>query len=204
MDAQWSDDFHHALHAVLTGETDGYYADFGSLAHLATALTQGFVFTGQHCEYRGTTHGAPLPSSTSGHQLLGYLQDHDQVGNRARGDRMTALTTTGLLYVGAALVLTSPFPPMLFMGEEWGASTPWQYFTDHGNDELAEAVRDGRRAEFAAFGWRPEDVPDPQDIATFRRSQLNWDEVDTSPHRELLDWHRRLIQLRKSQPDLSN
>jgi maltooligosyltrehalose trehalohydrolase len=204
MHAQWSDDFHHALHAVLTEEQDGYYADFGRIADVAAALTQGFVFTGQHSEYRGTPHGAPLPDSISGHQLLGYLQDHDQIGNRARGDRISTLAPTGLLYVGAALVLTSPFTPMLFMGEEWGAATPWQYFTDHENAELANAVREGRRAEFAGFGWRPEDVPDPQDIATFERSRLNWAEIETSPHRELLEWHRSLIQLRNDWPDLSN
>ena len=204
MHAQWSDDFHHALHAVLTGETDGYYADFGRVADVAAALTQGFVFTGQRSRYRDKNHGAPLPPSIKGHQLLGYLQDHDQIGNRARGERVTELTTPGLLYVGAALVLTSPFTPMLFMGEEWGASTPWQYFTDHQDEQLANAVREGRRAEFAAFGWRPDDVPDPQDAVTFHRSQLNWDEIGTSPHRELFDWHRSLIQLRRNQPDISN
>ena len=202
MDAQWSDDFHHALHAALTGERDGYYADFGSLGDVAAALTRGFVYTGQHSSYRGATHGAPLPPSTSGHRLLGYLQNHDQVGNRARGERTSALLPTGLLQVGAALVLTSPFTPMLFMGEEWGASTPWQYFTDHQNRELAAAVRAGRRSEFAAFGWAPEDVPDPQDAATFERSRLNWAERTQEPHRTLLEWHRALIRLRKQWPDL--
>ncbi|MFL6240125.1 MAG: malto-oligosyltrehalose trehalohydrolase [Actinomycetes bacterium] len=202
MDAQWSDDFHHALHAALTGERNGYYADYGSLADLAKALTEGFVYTGQHSAYRGTQHGAPLPASVSGHQLLGYLQDHDQVGNRARGERSAALMPRELLYVGAALVLTSPFTPMLFMGEEWGASTPWQYFTDHQNEDLARAVRDGRRSEFAAFGWDPADVPDPQDPATFARSCLDWTEPLRSPHRELLDWHRDLIVLRRLWPDL--
>src|SRR5436305_1881796 len=202
MDAQWSDDFHHALHAALTGEREGYYADFGSLADVAAALTRGFVYAGQHSSYRGTTHGAPLPKGTSGHWLLGYLQNHDQIGNRARGERTSALLPTGLLQVGAALVLTAPFTPMLYMGEEWGASTPWQYFTDHQNEELAAAVREGRRSEFAAFGWDPADVPDPQDVATFERSRLDWSELEREPHRSLLQWHRDLIRLRAEWPDL--
>jgi maltooligosyltrehalose trehalohydrolase len=201
MDAQWSDDFHHALHAALTGERDGYYADFGRLEHVASALTGGFVYRGQHSAYRGAEHGKPLPEGVSGHQLLGYVQDHDQIGNRAQGDRLTPLVPTGLLYVAAALVLTAPFTPMLFMGEEWGARTPWQYFTDHQNDELADAVREGRRAEFAGFGWDPSDIPDPQDPATFERSRLDWSELQRDPHRTLLDWHRALIQLRKDNPD---
>ena len=154
VDAQWSDDFHHALQQLLTGETAGYYEDFGTLDDLATALSRGFVYAGQYSAYRDRRHGRPLPPTVVGHQLLGYAQDHDQIGNRARGDRLAALVSTELLKVAAAIVLTSPFTPMLFMGEEWGASTPWQYFTDHQNDELAEAVRTGRRDEFTAFGWR--------------------------------------------------
>jgi maltooligosyltrehalose trehalohydrolase len=202
MDAQWSDDFHHALHAVLTGERDGYYADFGSMADIARALTTGFVYAGQHSAYRGTEHGSPLTSSINANQLLGYVQNHDQIGNRARGDRASSLLPLGLLQVGAALVLTSPFTPMIFMGEEWGAGTPWQYFTDHQDDTLATAVREGRRAEFAAFGWNPEDVPDPQDPATYERSRLDWSELAREPHRTLLAWYRALIELRKEWPDL--
>jgi maltooligosyltrehalose trehalohydrolase len=202
MDAQWSDDFHHALHAALTGERDGYYGDFGALAGIAAALTDGFVYTGQHSAYRGRPHGAPLPPETSGHRLLGYLQNHDQIGNRARGERTSALLSTGLLQIGAALVLTSPFTPMLFMGEEWGATTPWQYFTDHEDKELAAAVRDGRRSEFAAFGWAPDDVPNPQDATTFERSRLDWTERTQELHRTLLEWHRALIRLRMEWPEL--
>jgi maltooligosyltrehalose trehalohydrolase len=204
MAAQWSDDFHHALHAVLTGETDGYYADFGRVADVATALTHGFVYTGQYSAYRERSYGAPLPPGTSGHRLIGYLQNHDQIGNRARGERSGTLMPIGLLQIGAALVLTSPFTPMLFMGEEWGASTPWQYFTDHEDPSLAEAVRGGRRAEFAAFGWAPREVPDPQSPATFERSRLDWSEVDREPHRSLLAWYRDLIRLRKQWPDLQD
>ena len=194
-DAQWSDDFHHALHAALTGERDGYYADFGALEDVAKALRGAFVYDGQHSAYRGRKHGRPvvaLPSMA----FLGYLQNHDQVGNRAFGERSSHLLSPGLLKVAAALVLTSPFVPMLFMGEEWGATTPWQYFTDHADAALAEAVRKGRRAEFQAFGWA--DVPDPQDRATFERSKLNWDEA----RGDLLEWHRSLIWVRKNEDSL--
>jgi maltooligosyltrehalose trehalohydrolase len=193
-DAQWSDDFHHALHAALTGERDGYYADFGPLACVAQALDGVFVYDGQHSAYRGRRHGRPvgdLPRTA----FFGYLQDHDQVGNRALGERSAHLLSPGLLKVAAALVLTAPFVPMLFMGEEWGASTPWQYFTDHDDPALADAVRKGRREEFRGFAW--DEVPDPQDPATFERSRLRWAEVAEPRHAELLDWHRRLIALRR-------
>ncbi|MGE5763445.1 MAG: malto-oligosyltrehalose trehalohydrolase, partial [Mycobacterium leprae] len=202
MDAQWSDDFHHAVHAVLTGESSGYYVDFGSLDDLAAALTEGYVYAGRHSVYRRRRHGRPLPRSVPGHRLLGYAQNHDQIGNRARGDRLSQLVGPPRAKVAAALVLTSPFTPLLFMGEEWGASTPWQYFTDHDDPELARAVRDGRRSEFAAFGWRPQDVPDPQDPATVERSRLDWAELAKEPHAELLDWHRTLIALRRRVPEL--
>jgi maltooligosyltrehalose trehalohydrolase len=194
-DAQWSDDFHHALHAALTGERDGYYADFGSAEDVATALRQAFVYDGRHSTYRDRRHGR-RPEGLEATRFLGYLQDHDQVGNRATGERSSHLLSRNLLEVAAALVLTAPFVPMLFMGEEWGATTPWQYFTDHEDAGLAEAVRKGRRAEFQAFGW--EDVPDPQDPATFRRSKLDW----TEAHGDLLDWHKALIALRRNEPGL--
>jgi maltooligosyltrehalose trehalohydrolase len=203
MDAQWSDDFHHALHAALTGEITGYYEDFGTLDDIAAALTQGWVYGGKHARGRGRRHGAPY-RGLSGQRLLGYLQDHDQIGNRATGDRISTQLSAGLLKVGAALVLTSPFTPMLFMGEEWGARTPWQFFTDHSEPELAEAVRQGRRREFAAFGWDPSDIPDPQDQATFERSRLDWAERDKPDHAELLAFYRRLIRLRRELPDLTD
>ena len=201
-DAQWSDDFHHALHAVLTGERDGYYADFGSLGQLAKALRQAWVYDGCHSRHRRRRHGRP-PNGLSGTSFFGYLQNHDQVGNRAAGDRSGALMGTGRLKIAAALVLCSPFVPLLFQGEEWGASTPFQYFTDHGDAELGRAVSEGRRREFAAFGWNPDDVPDPQDPATFERSKLDWDERRRSPHAGLLDWHRDLIALRREVPALA-
>ncbi len=200
--AQWSDDFHHAIHTVVTGEKSGYYEDFGLLPDIATALTRGYVYAGEYSPHRRRRHGRPLPPSVSGHQLFGYSQNHDQIGNRARGERLCHLVSPDLAKVVAALVLTSPFTPMLFMGEEWGASTPWQYFTDHQDASLGDAVRDGRRAEFAAFGWRPDEVPDPQDPATRARSTLDWNEVEQPPHREMLRWYRDLIALRRRQPDL--
>jgi maltooligosyltrehalose trehalohydrolase len=204
LDAHWSDDFHHALHTVLTGESFGYYEDFGSMQQLATALRRGYVYAGEYSVHRDRRHGRALPPSVTGHRLLGYAQDHDQVGNRAAGDRLSALVSPGLLKVAAALVLTAPFTPMLFMGEEWAASTPWQYFTDHEDAELAEAVRDGRRGEFKAFGWKHEDVPDPQHPTTIQRSTLQWSELGTGTHADVLAWYRRLIALRRQMPDLGD
>ena len=203
IDAQWSDDFHHALHTVLTGERTGYYSDFGSLGDLAKALKSVFVYDGAYSEFRKRVHGRPvvkLPAS----QFLGYLQNHDQIGNRATGDRSSRLMNTRRLKIGAALVLLSPFVPMLFQGEEFAASSPFQYFTGHDDSQIAHAISEGRRNEFAAFGWNPRDVPDPQSRETFQRSKLNWQEVSAFPHRELLDWHKRLIALRRSSGDLTN
>ncbi|MGK5632363.1 malto-oligosyltrehalose trehalohydrolase, partial [Streptomyces sp. URMC 123] len=207
--AQWNDDFHHALHTALTGESQGYYADFargpGGPAHaLAKTLTGGFFHDGGHSSFRGRRHGRPLdPRALPAHRLLGYAQTHDQIGNRARGDRLSAALSPGRLACAAALVLLAPFTPMLFMGEEWGARTPWQFFTDHTDPELAEAVRDGRRREFAAHGWAESDIPDPQDPATRRRSCLDWSEPEREPHAGLLAWHRELIALRRAEPALS-
>ena len=201
MTAQWSDDLHHCLHAVLTGERAGYYEDFGTVAQLAAALSAGFVYVGQHSAHRGRRHGRSL-AGIPPYRLLGYLQTHDQIGNRARGDRTSQLMSNGLLRVGAALVLLGPFVPMLFQGEEWGASTPFQYFTAQPDPDLAEAIRRGRQGEFAAFGWQPADVPDPQEPATFERSRLDWAELGREPHSGLLDWHRALLALRRAEPEL--
>ncbi|HEX3394018.1 MAG TPA: malto-oligosyltrehalose trehalohydrolase [Acidimicrobiales bacterium] len=201
-DAQWSDDFHHALHALLTRERTGYYADFGSLAQLAKALRQAYVYDGCRSQHRRRRHGRP-PTGLAATRFFGFAQNHDQVGNRATGERSAALMGTGRLKIAAALVLCSPFVPMLFQGEEWGASTPFQYFTDHGNADLGRAVSEGRRREFAAFGWDPDDVPDPQDPETFRRSRLDWDELGRPPHDEVLAWHRELLGLRREVPALA-
>ncbi|MBK9169585.1 MAG: malto-oligosyltrehalose trehalohydrolase [Bryobacterales bacterium] len=202
LDAQWSDDFHHALHTVLTGEETGYYADFGTFADLAKAIERAFVYDGRHAPHRQRRHGR-APHGVPPDRFVVCLQNHDQVGNRARGDRTSHLVSTARLKIGAALVLLAPNLPMLFQGEEWGASSPFQYFTDHRDPGLGEAVSEGRRREFAAFGWDPREVPDPQDEETFRRSKLNWEEIDRDPHRELLAWHRELIALRKSLPSLA-
>jgi maltooligosyltrehalose trehalohydrolase len=205
LDAQWSDDVHHALHATLTGERHGYYGDFGSLETLSTALSSAFVHAGTWSSFRQRTHGRPVDRrSTPGSRFVAYLQDHDQVGNRAIGDRLAASLTPGLLKVGAALLLCSPYTPMLFMGEEWAASTPWQYFTSFPDRDLGAAVREGRRAEFATHGWAAEDIPDPQDLQTFQSSRLDWDELDEEPHAGLLDWYRRLIALRRERSELTH
>ncbi len=196
LDAVWSDDFHHALHGVLTGERDGYYTDFGRIADLAKALRDVYVHDGGYSPHRGRNHGRPvgdLPRT----RFLGYAQNHDQIGNRARGERLVHLVGVERARIAAALVALGPFVPLLFQGEEWGATAPFRYVTDHTDPELADAVRQGRRAEFAAFGWRPEDVPDPQDPATFVASTLDWSERDRSPHAELLAWHRALLALRR-------
>jgi maltooligosyltrehalose trehalohydrolase len=203
--AQWSDDFHHAVHAAITGERQGYYCDFGSLAALAKTLTKVFFHDGVWSAFRGRTHGRQVDVfRVPAHRFLGYLQDHDQVGNRATGDRISARLSPGLVKVGAGLVLTAPYTPMLFMGEEWGAATPWQYFTDHTDPGLAKAVAEGRRAEFAAHGWGPADIPDPQDEATFQRSKLDWSEPGRAPHAEVLAWYRELIALRRARPELTD
>jgi maltooligosyltrehalose trehalohydrolase len=203
--AQWSDDFHHALHSSLTGEGQGYYADFAAagLGGLAKTLTGAFFHDGSWSSFRRRHHGRPVDTAVlPGWKFVGYLQDHDQVGNRAVGDRISASLSPGLLAVGATLVLTAPFTPMLFMGEEWGATTPWQFFTSHPEPELGRATAEGRIGEFAEHGWDADVVPDPQDPETFTRSKLDWSEPDQQPHKWLLEIHRTLLALRKAEPEL--
>jgi maltooligosyltrehalose trehalohydrolase len=203
--AQWNDDAHHALHTLLTGERQGYYADFGSPECLATVLTGAFFHTGTWSSFRGRTHGRPVDRQrTPAHRFVAYLQNHDQIGNRATGDRISATLSPGLLRVGAVLLLASPFTPMLFMGEEWGATTPWQFFTSHPEPELGKATAEGRIGEFAEHGWDADVVPDPQDPETFTRSKLDWSELSREAHRDLLDLYRRLIALRRALPDLTD
>ena len=199
-DAQWSDDLHHAMHVALTGERDGYYVDFRD-GDVATALRHVFVRAGRYSPFRRRTYGRPV-GDLDRSRFLGYMQDHDQVGNRACGERSAALMSPGRLHIAAALVLLGPFVPMLFAGEEWAATTPFLYFTDHVDEQLGRAVSHGRREEFASFGWDPERVPDPQDASTFERSRLCWDERDTDGHAALLRWHRELIALRALHPGL--
>jgi maltooligosyltrehalose trehalohydrolase len=197
INAQWCDEFHHALHSVLTGEQNGYYEDFGSFVHLAKAMANGYVYDGGYSKHRDRYFGRS-PVNLSGHHFVVFTQNHDQVGNRAQGERLSQLVNLGRQKIAAALMLTSPFIPMLFMGEEYSASTPFQYFTQHEDKELARLVSEGRRNEFKAFGWRPEEVPDPQDEQTFQRSKLNWNEIGSGDHDEMLRWYRDLIALRKS------
>ncbi len=199
--AAWADEWHHALHTVLTGERAGYYEDFGSMATLGKALRQAWVHDGTFSRHRDRVHGRP-PEGLAGERFVIETQNHDQVGNRAAGERLSVLTTDGRLKIAAALLLTAPFTPLLFMGEEWGARTPFQYFTDHDDPELGAAVSTGRRHEFAAFGWAPEDVPDPQDRATFERSKLHWADLDDPRGAEMLSWYRRLVALRRATPEL--
>ncbi|MFN2318393.1 MAG: malto-oligosyltrehalose trehalohydrolase [Dermatophilaceae bacterium] len=205
MSAQWADDVHHALHATLTGETQGYYADFGDPTALERTLTSAFFHTGSWSSFREEVWGAPVDrEAVSGHRFVAYLQTHDQVGNRATGDRIGAALTPGQQAIGAALYLLSAFTPMVFMGEEWAASTPWQFFTDFRDVEMGKAVSEGRRAEFAAHGWSADEVPDPQDAAARDASVLRWSEVSVGEHREMLLWYRRLIALRREEPDLQS
>jgi maltooligosyltrehalose trehalohydrolase len=203
--AQWADDVHHALHTVLSGERHGYYADFGSLECLASVLTGVFFHAGTWSSFRRRTHGRPVDRERiPGYRFVTYLQNHDQIGNRATGDRISMHVPEGLLRVGATLLMTGPFTPMLFMGEEWAASTPWQFFTSHPEPELAAAVASGRRQEFAAHGWPEGEVPDPQDPETFTRSKLDWTEPDRPGHRDMLELYRRLIALRRAWPELTD
>jgi maltooligosyltrehalose trehalohydrolase len=199
LDGVWSDDWHHSLHTVLTGEGIGYYMDFGSLESLGKTLRQAWVYDGKPSEFRGRVRGRSAAGVPS-HSFVIAAQNHDQVGNRATGDRLAERLEEGELKAAAALLLTSQFTPMLFQGEEWAASTPFQFFTDFSDPQLGTAVREGRRREFEAFGWKPEAVPDPQSPATFEASKLRWDEADEPEHRSMLDWHRRLLALRRSLP----
>jgi maltooligosyltrehalose trehalohydrolase len=205
MDAQWSDDFHHALFTVLNVEVEGkaYYADFGSFEKLAKALTNIFVYDGVYSRYRRHTHGRPV-NGLSAHHFIGFIQNHDQVGNRAKGDRLEHIVGTERAKVAAGIVLMSPLIPLIFQGEEFASSSPFQYFADHEDPEMAKAVREGRKREFAAFGWDPDEIPSPDEAATFERSKLKWDEVDDGPHGEMLEWFRQLIHLRRHSPSLND
>jgi maltooligosyltrehalose trehalohydrolase len=205
MDAQWSDDFHHALFTILNVEKDGkgYYADFGTFEKLAKSLTDVFVYDGVYSRYRGRTHGRPV-NGLSAHHFVGFIQNHDQVGNRATGDRLEHIVGMRRAKVAAGIVLTAPFIPMIFQGEEFAASTPFQYFADHEDPEMAKAVREGRQREFAAFGWDPNEIPDPEKLETFEQSKLNWNEIEQDSHGEMLDWYRRLIALRRRSASLND
>lgn len=201
--AQWDDDIHHALHTAVSGERHGYYADFGSLATLADTLRHGYFHAQSYSSFRGRRHGRQLDTARiPGSRLIAYTSTHDQVGNRAVGDRPSTYLNVGQLALSAALALLTPFTAMVFMGEEWGASTPFQFFTSHPEPEIAEATRVGRRREFAEHGWNADDIPDPQDRQTFTRSKLDWTQAGDGEHARLYQLYRDLIALRRAEPDL--
>jgi maltooligosyltrehalose trehalohydrolase len=205
MTAQWDDDIHHAIHAAVSGERQGYYSDFGSLEALAQTLKHGYFHAGTYSSFRHRRHGRPLDTATiPATRLLAYTLTHDQVGNRARGDRPSQNLTFGQLAVKAALAIGSPYTAMLFMGEEWGSSSPFQFFTSHPEPDLARATAEGRKREFAEHGWDADEIPDPQDLATYERSKLNWQEVQEDEHGRLHGVYRQLISLRHNEPDLAD
>jgi maltooligosyltrehalose trehalohydrolase len=196
LQSQWSDDFHHSLHSLLTGEHAGYYSDFGSVPHLATTMRNGWFYSGQHSNFRRRKHGNS-PGGLARSQFVVCIQNHDQIGNRARGERLSALVDFESLKLAAGTTVLSPFVPLLFMGEEYGETAPFQYFTSHGDAELIEAVRKGRREEFAAFAWEGE-IPDPQDEKTFLNSGLNHPLKGQEPHHTLQEFYRELLTIRRA------
>ncbi len=200
LDGVWCDDFHHALHTLLTGEREGYYQDYGKPVHLVKALREGFVYSGEYSGYRKRKHGNSSLDRPA-RQFVAFAQNHDQIGNRMRGERLSQLVELEALKLAAAVVLLSPYVPLLFMGEEYGDASPFLYFVSHSDPELVEAVREGRAKEFERFSWSGE-VPDPQAPETFLRSKLNWDLRQEWQHSSLLDFHQELIDLRRSLPAL--
>ncbi|MCW2813837.1 MAG: maltooligosyl trehalose hydrolase [Nocardioides sp.] len=205
LDAQWSDDFHHAVHVALTRETTGYYADFEPLSALAKVVERGFFHDGTFSSFRERDHGAPVDTDAMPTwRLVVCNQNHDQIGNRAVGDRITEVLDDDQLACAALLTLAGPFTPMLFQGEEWAAATPFQFFTSHPEPELGTATAEGRIAEFAQMGWDPAVVPDPQDPATFERSKLDWSETTGDRGARMLEVYRRLARLRRDLPELTD
>jgi maltooligosyltrehalose trehalohydrolase len=198
MDSQWSDDFHHALFSLLYTKEPGrgYYGDFGKLSDLHKALKHAYVYDGQYSSYRKRKHGR-LVEGLSAHHFVHFDQNHDQVGNRALGERLEHLCGMDVAKVSIGLVLMAPYVPMLFMGEEFAASTPFLYFADHDDDEMRRLVVEGRKRDFALFGFG-DDVPNPAEMETFEQSKLKWDEINEGKHAEMLGWVKALIKLRRS------
>jgi maltooligosyltrehalose trehalohydrolase len=204
MDAQWSDDFHHSLFTLLWKDPGrGYYDDFGTMDDLVKSLKCVFVYDGVYSGYRHHSHGRPV-DGLSAHHFVGYIQNHDQVGNRAAGERLEHLVGMDAAKVALGIVLTAPFLPMLFMGEEFAASAPFLYFADHEEEEMRRLVAEGRKRDFEAFGWEEEAVPDPESPETFERSKIDWNEVHEGKHAEMLEWVKQLIQLRRTTVDLND
>lgn len=201
-DAQWSDDFHHALHSLLTGENGGYYQDFGKTGHLAEAIRSSFVYSGKYSDYRKKKHGNSAEGFPT-YRFIIFTQNHDQVGNRALGERLTQLVPFEALKLAAGTMILSPYIPLLFMGEEYGEDAPFQYFVSHTDSELAKAVSVGRRAEFKSFRWK-EEIPEPNDDITFLRSKLNWAMRKEGHYKVLLEFYKNLFELRKKIPSLTN
>jgi maltooligosyltrehalose trehalohydrolase len=203
IDAQWNDDFHHGLHVALTGETTGYYADFAEPSALAKVYNEGFFHNGTYSSFRGRDHGARVDvDAVEAWRFVIYSQNHDQIGNRARGDRLVEHLDENELLIAALVTFTAPFTPMLFQGEEWAASSPFQFFTSHPEHDLGEATANGRFAEFEQMGWDPDEVPHPQAESTFTRSRLNWSELEADRHARVLAAYRRLAGLRATLPEL--
>ncbi|WP_144782903.1 malto-oligosyltrehalose trehalohydrolase [Microbacterium sp. BH-3-3-3] len=202
--AQWSDDWHHTAHVALTGETIGYYEDFADLDAFRKVSEGGFFHDGTYSTFREEKHGKPIPADVPNWRLVTFAQDHDQIGNRAAGDRLSQTLDYDRLAAAAVLTLTAPGTPMLFMGEEWGATTPWQFFTSHPEPELGKATAEGRIAEFEKMGWDESTVPDPQDPSTFENSKLDWDEVGEGDHAQLLGLYRELAKIRRERPELTD
>ena len=205
MDAQWSDDFHHSLATIVFTDPGhkGYYDDFGALETLAKAIEDVFVFDGKYSKYRDHSHGRPV-GNLSAHHFINFLQNHDQIGNRALGDRIHETIGLGRTKAALGLVLTVPMIPMLFMGEEYAASTPFLYFADHEDPEMARLVSEGRRREFADFGFDADKIPNPEDESTFHDSCLNWDEVGKGEHAEMHAYVRALIHFRRHSSSLND
>jgi maltooligosyltrehalose trehalohydrolase len=202
IDAQWNDDFHHCIHTLLTGEKDGYYIDFGKMSHLIKSMREGYVYSGGYSVYRKRNHGNSSKDIPA-HKFVVFSQNHDQVGNRAAGDRPGQNMSFEKLKLAAGLVLLSPYIPLLFMGEEYGETAPFQYFVSHSDEHLIEAVRKGRREEFASFGWEGE-IPDPQAESTFLDSKINIGLHKEGRHNALFRFYKELIRLRKEVPALSH
>lgn len=200
--AQWCDDFHHALRVALGQERVGYYQDFNGIGDLAKSLKQAYVFTGQYSEGRHRSYGTGT-EGLAGDRFVVFAQNHDQVGNRMLGERLSQLVSFEQQKLAAAMVLLSPFVPMLFMGEEWGAATPFLYFTDHSDPELITAVEQGRKEEFAGFQHEGSPLP-ANEQATFETSRLQWEEIKERPHATMLRFYKTLIHMRKTQPALNN